>query len=227
MVNLKPWQIEHKKVILDVLRALNKETDAFILKGGTALMTCYKLDRFSEDIDLDSTHKRMKEFIRRYSVQRKYDFRIAKDTPSVQRFFVNYGNVEKPLKIETSFRNHQIPEEFVTNVNGIEVYTIDRLAQLKASAYQNRDKIRDLYDLCFICNKHFDDLTPRTVVQIQDALAFKGLDYFDYVVNTQKDPLINPDKLVDSFLKMYDKLDLLRDPKEEAYLRSNQNHLSH
>ena len=62
MVNLKPWQIEHKKVILDVLRALNKETDAFILKGGTALMTCYKLDRFSEDIDLDSTHKRMKEY---------------------------------------------------------------------------------------------------------------------------------------------------------------------
>jgi predicted nucleotidyltransferase component of viral defense system len=219
MTRLKPWQIEHKKIIQDVLKTLNEETDAFILKGGTALMTCYKLDRFSEDIDLDSTHKRMKEFVRRYSNNHGYNFRIAKDTPSVQRFFVNYGNDEKPLKIEVSFRNHHIPKEFVTNVDGIEVYTIDRLAQLKASAYQNRDKIRDLYDLCFICDKHFKELEPRTVVQIQDALAYKGLDYFDYIVNTQKDPLIDPDKLADSFLKMYDKLDLLRDPKEEATLR--------
>ena len=43
----------HKKVIIDFLNYLNSQTDQFILKGGTALMLCYGLNRFSEDIDLD------------------------------------------------------------------------------------------------------------------------------------------------------------------------------
>jgi predicted nucleotidyltransferase component of viral defense system len=39
--------------MVSYLLLLNKRTDQFILKGGTALARCYGLDRFSEDIDLD------------------------------------------------------------------------------------------------------------------------------------------------------------------------------
>ena len=41
----------HFSVICDFLDYLNNKTSDFILKGGTSLMVCYKLDRFSEDID--------------------------------------------------------------------------------------------------------------------------------------------------------------------------------
>ena len=46
----------HRHVIKTFLTELNScGNDRFILKGGTALMLCYGLDRFSEDIDLDGT----------------------------------------------------------------------------------------------------------------------------------------------------------------------------
>ena len=49
--NLKKWQIERLEVFKKIL---NKIGDNFVLKGGTALLLYYGLDRFSEDIDLDA-----------------------------------------------------------------------------------------------------------------------------------------------------------------------------
>lgn len=61
------WQIEHEKVICDFLKYLNSFSDEYVLKGGTALLTCYNLDRFSEDIDLDSNNKdKIKKFVVTY-----------------------------------------------------------------------------------------------------------------------------------------------------------------
>ena len=48
----KNWQKAHGHTIKDFLRFLNNQTDRFILKGGTALAQCYKLPRFSEDIEV-------------------------------------------------------------------------------------------------------------------------------------------------------------------------------
>ena len=45
-------QARHIEIMRDFLTELNKETDAFILKGGTGLLLAYGLNRFSEDIDL-------------------------------------------------------------------------------------------------------------------------------------------------------------------------------
>lgn len=41
---MKNWRPEHGKTIYDFLEYLNRESDDFILKGGTALLTCYELD---------------------------------------------------------------------------------------------------------------------------------------------------------------------------------------
>lgn len=57
------WRTEHKKVIETVLSIFNKNTDKYILKGGTALMQCYGLDRFSEDIDMDSIDTDSEKYI--------------------------------------------------------------------------------------------------------------------------------------------------------------------
>ena len=50
---MKRWQTEHKKTIDGFLKYLNEASEAFVLKGGTALLICYGLDRLSEDIYLD------------------------------------------------------------------------------------------------------------------------------------------------------------------------------
>ncbi|MBQ8697445.1 MAG: nucleotidyl transferase AbiEii/AbiGii toxin family protein, partial [Schwartzia sp.] len=162
------------------------------------------------------------EFVEDFCKERGYAFRIAKDTQTVNRFMIAYDQENnKPLKVEISYRNKNISPDLYQEVDGIQVYTIDRLAQLKAGAYQGREKIRDLYDICFICNKHYYELGEATINQIKDAVLYKGFDYFDYIVETQPDPLINKDKLADSYLRMFDKLDLLYTHEEKSELLAN------
>ena len=59
----KDWQTNHGNFIEAFLLFLNKQTDQFVLKGGTALSLCYGLDRFSEDIDLDGRKQDIKEIV--------------------------------------------------------------------------------------------------------------------------------------------------------------------
>ena len=208
------WRDLHGKVIADFLTFLNKQTDSFVLKGGTALAQCYQLNRFSEDIDLDAEKENIIHHIQNFCKLNRYDYRIAKDTPTVKRAFINYGNTEKPLKIEVSYRNKRLPYGEIRNINGISVYSINRLAQMKSNAYNARDKIRDLFDLAFIVNNYYNELAPATLSIISDALQYKGLEQVDYVLATQHDELIDSNMLIESFLEMHDKLGLLYDDDE-------------
>jgi hypothetical protein len=90
---------------------------------------------------------------------------------------------------------------------------------MKASAYLSRDRIRDLYDVSFICNKYLNQLSEPVKNQIRDAIEYKGLEQFDYLVSTQKDELINESALVDSFLKMTDNLGVLLEIDEENTIK--------
>ena len=181
------------------------------------------MDRFSEDIDLDGRKQDIKEIVRRFSTQHNIKFRIAKDTPTVKRCLMDYGNPLHPLKIEVSYRNRDLDISEAakdwTKINGINVYTIDALARMKAMAYQGRDKIRDLYDLSFICNNYYEQLSYPTRATIRDTLSYKGIEQFDYLVATQNDPLIDKDKLADGFLK---KLGLLMDQIPEKKKQDNE-----
>lgn len=213
---MEKWQNKHEQIISLFLKDINKNQNTFILKGGTALRQCYKLDRFSEDIDLDVKNKtNLIETVNSFCQKHNFIYRIAKDTETVKRCFINYGNEHKPLKIEASYRNKTIDNEDITIVNNIQVYNINRIAQMKANAYATRDKIRDLYDLTFICNHYFESLSKQTINIIGDAVGNKGLEQFDYLLATQKDPLINSDKLAYDFLEMNEKLGLLYSKEEK------------
>ena len=221
-MNLAPWQQDHKDVIHNFLKQMNTVSSSFILKGGTALMECYGLDRFSEDIDLDATRTKLHGFIDKFCQKFGYSYRIAKDTPTVNRFMIDYGSsMSKRLKVEISYRNLLIPPDSYTEIDGIQVYTIDRMAQLKSAAYLSRDRIRDLYDLCYICNRYLTDLKKSTINQIKDAFSYKGFDNFDYITQNECDPFIDKEYLVDSYLKTFDRLGLLYTKDEKFEIQTN------
>jgi hypothetical protein len=131
---------------------------------------------------------------------------------------INYGNDEKPLKIEVSYRKKIIEPSEYTRIKGITVYNIDDICRMKMNAYISRDKIRDLYDLSFICNNYWERLSNSTIKSLRDCVSFKGLEQFDYLIKTQSDELINNDKLAEDFLEMYDKLGLLVDDEEQKFI---------
>lgn len=112
-----------------------------------------------------------------------------------------------------------IPSDSYTEINGIQVYTMDRMAQLKAAAYLNRDRIRDLYDLCYICNQYLPALKESTVMQIKDAFSCKGFDHFDYITRNERDPFIDQERLADAYLKVFDRLGLLYTNDEKLEIR--------
>ena len=209
------WRDLHGQVINSFLKHLNTKSNSFILKGGTALAKCYNLNRFSEDIDLDARKENIIHHVQSFCKQNNYSVRIVK------RCLVNYGNYEKPLKIEVSYRNQNISADMIKNINGIQVYSIDKLAQMKCNAYNARDKIRDLFDLAFITNNYYKDLSEATISVISDALQYKGLEQVDYILATQHDELIDPDQLVASFLEMHEKLGLLLDEHETELVENS------
>jgi predicted nucleotidyltransferase len=217
---MNDWHTRHFEVVSDFLHFLNNKTDTFVLKGGTALLVGYQLDRFSEDIDLDGTVSQLPELVDAFCKQNKYSYKIAINTPTVQRCFINYGIEGKPLKIEVSFRRREINVSETSVINGVRIYTIDSLCIMKSNAYTERDKIRDLYDLAFICNHYFDMLPLSVVSVVRDAVGHKGLEQFDYIVRTQADDLIDVSKLSEDFLNMVDKLGLLYTETERMHIEN-------
>ena len=212
------WQIEHEKVICDFLKYLNSISDEYILKGGTALLTCYNLDRFSEDIDFDSNNKnKIKKIVDTYCSKKNYNYRIAKDTDTTKRFFIHYGNIIHPLKIEVSFRSLILNSD-CHKINGIQVYSINKLMNLKLNAYNTRDTIRDLYDVTFIAKNYWHSLTPEIKSNLNESLHYKGLEHFDYILYTSNDKLINKDKLTVDFLDLLNKLQIKSKELDEPEL---------
>lgn len=203
------WKIQHGNVIKSFLIYLNNATNKYILKGGTSLMLCYGLTRFSEDIDLDAcnTSSGIEPIVSNYCNQFGFSYRVAKNTDTVKRYMIHYGGT-KPVKVEISYRRINIQPYEYTVINGTVVYNIQSILASKLNAYNNRDRIRDLYDIVFICKRYWDYIPQFLRVQLVDAISYKGLEHFDYVTSTQDDELIDKNVLANEFLDLYYKLGL-------------------
>ena len=214
-----PHRAAHEKVINALLVELNKSTGDYVLKGGTALMECYGLNRFSEDIDLDSNnHEFITGFIDAFCKNNGYVYRVAKDTATVKRFMIPYSaeQEDRLLKVEISYRRGAIDSSLYHKVNGINVYNIDTLCVLKTNAYAQRDKLRDLYDVTYIINNYIDQLSASTIENTRNAVFQKGIEQFDYLTASQSDELINNDTLAENFLMMYERLGLEQESNETS-----------
>lgn len=212
------WQIKHKSVMSDFLKYLNSSSTDYILKGGTGLMFCYGLNRFSENIDLDGVNKnKIKKIIDSFCTRNNYPYRIAKDTDTTKRFFIHYGNIGHPLKIEVSFRSLIKNSDYIRK-NDILIYPINELMTYKLDAYNSRDTLRDLYDIVFIAKNYWNDLETITHRRIENALSYKGLEHFNYILYTTKDKLMDKDKLTTDFLELLNKLQIKSKELDEPEL---------
>lgn len=105
---LKTNETIHLSVMKAILKALIDTP--LVLKGGTALLVCYGLDRFSEDLDFDSPIKLNIENKIKKALQLSHvnieNFDIVKDTSTVSRIRIRYSveHVKRSLKIEISYR---------------------------------------------------------------------------------------------------------------------------
>ena len=132
-------QMRHIEIMRNFLTELNKETDTFILKGGTSLLLAYGLDRFSEDIDLDGEKRRLKGFIESYSQKHGFSFRIAKDTPTVERFIEDLSeSAKEQLKDALTYKGFDY-FDYVTSTQDDALIDKDTLAGLYLKMFEKLD----------------------------------------------------------------------------------------
>lgn len=97
----------------------------------------------------------------------------------------------------------------------IRVYPIDTLAQMKMTAF-----IHDLYDVLFITNNYWEELSQPIHRLYGTGFSEKGIEQFDLMCATQDNDLIDKDSLAESFLKALDKAKISHTTEEVHPYRS-------
>ncbi|TQC54117.1 hypothetical protein E1I18_00740 [Mycoplasmopsis mucosicanis] len=208
-------QINHIKLIKEVLNII---PDNYVLKGGTALLLDYRLNRFSEDIDLDylinnKQQNNLKNSLIKFCNQNKYQYYIKKDTESVLRFIIKYEN--KTLKIESSSRDIVSENDYHQSLNGnYNVYSLNSLAQKKLDAFLNRDKFRDFYDINFLLTQNI--FNNNQIKQIEERFNNKSEEMFFRELNA--DTILKDNVDFDNFILNF--IENLDQNKHKNKLRS-------
>lgn len=168
--------------------------DTCVLKGGTALMFFYNLDRYSEDLDFDAKTNNM-NFINKLKYHKDFKnwkISIKKDTNTVFRAMIDYGDTSNfgayPLKIEISNRNkEQLQNKYLTykTIDKINVYNIDELINMKYIALNNRDKSRDFYDIWFLLKNYPDKFDKDKLFGIREKIFYFGQDEINILLNEE------------------------------------------
>lgn len=171
--------------------------DKFILKGGTALSLYYGLNRYSEDLDFDCLTSNMNCINRLKQCKdfNKWNISIKKDTDMVFRFMIDYGSVSHlgkyPLKIEISSRNKSLLNSNRLKYNkfdNVNVYCIEDLIEMKATAFSGRDKIRDFFDLGYLLKEYPHYFKENTLFSIREKIVYSGEDELNLLL---KDEILN------------------------------------
>ena len=155
------------------------------LKGGTALLFGYSLDRMSTDLDFDANKDVnlesviAKAFASYHGENRPVliDLNLKKHTDIVKKYMVTYGeyNTDKKenLKIEMSFRRgYQESETDV--INNMRIYKLPVIFDFKKMAFQDRTVARDLHDIIFIGKNYINNLNAEQISFIKNI--YKNVD---------------------------------------------------
>lgn len=91
-----------------------------------------------------------------------------------------------PLKIDISgrnkmlLRNNQLP---YSKINGVCVYNIETIIQMKRQAFLSRNKIRDFYDIGFLLEKYPQHFNKQNLVDIAEKIHYSDADRLNTLYN--------------------------------------------
>ena len=185
---LEPYQIKRLEIMKEILECVSEN---FILKGGTALKFYYGLDRYSDDLDFDSVSNNMDiiKCLKKHKDFTSWKIYEKKVTESSVRLTIDYGAKSSlgnyPLEIDISGRNKMLlrnKELAYSKINGVCIYDIEVIAQMKRQAFLSRDKIRDFYDIGFLLEKYPHCFDKQNLIDIADKIYYRGAEELNLIL---------------------------------------------
>jgi len=190
-----------KRILLmyDIAKKISSNNrNDLLLKGGTALLFCYGLPRYSTDLDYDGFNYNLDIIDSIKSVFNSKNLEldrinIKKDTDTVKRFMIHYKEAENnPIKLEISFRNSDdidYVKDKCVMINDINTYNIKYLAAGKIDAFLKRTAARDIFDASFLLKNYPESLNKDLIVKCKSKLTSIGLDQMENII--KNDEIIN------------------------------------
>jgi len=199
-------QNQHVYVMKRIAQSVNDTP--MVLKGGTALMLTYGLDRYSEDLDFDapkaiSLESRIQAALKTTKITVD-NINIKKNTDTVKRWIIQYSGPKGDgrLKIEVSFRSEHIDSNTHSVIDGIKVYNISELISQKLHAAEQRSKVRDLYDLVYLSREKQEDFSPANCLALETlSKDIDGL-HSRYEADHAEDSILSGEPLDDLVLTL-------------------------
>ena len=182
-----------------------------VLKGGTALSLCYKLNRFSEDLDFDcakalNLESTIKEIFAHLGKSKSHlrnpTIDITKDTKTVRRYRITYGDGIN-LKLETSLRGTP-DDNHLTELNGILTYKIDQLIKQKLNALNGRTAARDLHDVVYLYEHFMDNFGEGEMAEITALYNNQSSILEEYTSAYSEDAIFTISDLLENLTKLID-----------------------
>ena len=180
---------KHKYFLVRILKDIFSDIELMNwlgFKGGTALMFFYGLPRFSVDLDFNLTNPEKEETV--YKKVREILLKYGKIHDEAMKYYgpivvLNYGSVERKLKIEIS--NRQFDDHYeIKNLLGIniKVMVLPDMFAHKLCALLDRNAItnRDIFDCWFFMNKQSP--VNKRIVETQMKMPYE--DYLQKCITT-------------------------------------------
>lgn len=155
-LTLKLKKAGHKEIARAqdiIVEELYKVFDQAVLHGGTAIWRCYGGNRFSEDVDVYLPKNKEKLEILFQNLGKR-GLAIAKKKITEKSVYsrMTFNRIE--VRFEATFKKIEgrLGDYELADGNAVVVYTLlpEELIKEKISAYTQRLKIRDLYDIFFL-----------------------------------------------------------------------------
>lgn len=212
MMELTEEQKDHHLLMKRL--AINLNDTPCVLIGGTALYLCYGLDRFSVDIDLDTSKKINLDSRIKNNLPPKIKLNTLKhikDTPINSKYNINYigstGN-ENNLVVEMKIKeNTEIP---FTIIDDIKVATVNYLIKAKIECLQERTKSRDLYDLSFLTEKFKHEFDHNDIQKLTHFVKKNDL-LNKYMEDWNEDPLLSKFDITDKIIQLTKNIEQIKD----------------
>lgn len=170
-------EIEKSILLYNIAKEISSKN--MVLKGGTSLLLGYGLNRWSKDLDFDTTgNKRYKnDFLKAFKNQGLKYGDIHETEIDTRIINTILYDKTKSIKLEVEYNSKYFQEgNNIVNRNGVFMYDIKTLSQMKYEMLMDHKRAHDIFDTAFLIHHFPKNYKEWMLYNIKNRIDKLGID---------------------------------------------------